>query len=316
VVDLPLSLLQKLAPLPLLVGIGYLAARYKGARKETLATLAIYFVGPMVFFFGAWQAPLTLSSLAFPLITFVSASTLCLTAYLGLRRWIKKPGLNLLAFASGNVNSGYFGIPAAVAILGEGAFPRATLLSLGFVIYENTVGYFITARGHHSVRESIRRVRRLPSLYAFGAGMLLNLSGWKPGPEALDFLLPFRSGYSVLGMALVGMGLADALDASRHRPADHPSPWHDLRFYGFGLTARFVAGPALLALILFLDAHTWQLFQAEERRSILLIGVLPIAANVVAIATDLKTEPEKGALLVLISTVVSLLLIPLWMGIL
>jgi predicted permease len=297
--------------LPLLVAIGYVAATRKGARKETLAALAIYFIGPIVFFFGAWQAPLSSSSVALPLLSFLIASVLCLAAYRGLRPWMPRPGLNLLAFASGNVNSGYFGIPAAVALLGEEAFPRAALLSLGFVLYENTVGYFVTARGHHTVGESLRRVARLPSVYAFVAGAALNVAGIAPGQGALDFLTPFRGAYSVFGMILVGMGLADALSANRARAAGSASALRDFRFLGFGLAARFLAWPLALNLAIALDTAFFGFFGPAERQSLRLVGFLPVAANVVAIATDLKTEPEKAAFLVLASTIVSLLLLPL-----
>ena len=52
----------------------------------------------------------------------------------------------------------------------------------------------------------------------------------------------------------------------------------------------------------------------ELAMALLLIGVVPMAANVVVVAMELGIAPEKGALAVLITTLAAPLLIPLYLG--
>jgi predicted permease len=46
----------------------------------------------------------------------------------------------------------------------------------GITLYENTVGFFIVARGRNSIQKSFLKVVKLPTLYAFIAGVLVNLT--------------------------------------------------------------------------------------------------------------------------------------------
>jgi len=38
---------------------------------------------------------------------------------------------------------------------------------LGINLYEFTVGFYLSARGHFSVRQSLAKIARLPLIYAF-----------------------------------------------------------------------------------------------------------------------------------------------------
>lgn len=61
--------------------------------------------------------------------------------------------------------------------------------------------------------------------------------------------------------------------------------------------------PLLLGIgIIVLDQTTWGIFSPIERHALLLMSVIPLAAKSVAYATELKTEPEKASLAVLLST--------------
>jgi len=48
--------------------------------------------------------------------------------------------------------------------------------------------------------------------------------------------------------------------------------------------------------------------------AILLLGVVPMAANVVVVAMELGIQPQKGALAVLVTTLLAPLVIPLYLG--
>jgi len=66
------------------------------------------------------------------------------------------------------------------------------LCILGFVLYENTLGFYIVARANFSIKESIRKVLKLPTIYAFLLGVLLNIGGIEFGEIMSNTITQFK----------------------------------------------------------------------------------------------------------------------------
>lgn len=56
-------------PLYLMMGLGFVAARFLGAQKETAAPILIYIVTSAVVFYGAAAANLNRAALALPIFS-------------------------------------------------------------------------------------------------------------------------------------------------------------------------------------------------------------------------------------------------------
>src|SRR5262249_46379322 len=146
---------------------------------------------------------------------------------------------HILAFSVGSGNTGYFGLPVAVALFGQEAVPWVILAVLGVILYENSLGFFVTARGHHTLRESLGRISRLPSLYAFLAAATLNLGfGYRLPPDVATLADGFRGAYSILGMMMIGLGVAQS------------GLRFDAKFLGLAFLGRFVAWPVVVFSLL------------------------------------------------------------------
>lgn len=282
-----------LAPMFTLIVAGYVAGRWVGIRGENIAPLLIYLITPVVIFTALVRAPLGLSTLLLPLMTTLLCYGICLLCFYLCKTVIPSPSRNVAAFAAGNANSGYFAIPVGIAMLGEQALPLIVLIGFGFLIFENTLGVYLMACGKYSSGESFRRVLRLPTLYAFLLGI---------GAASLDLTLPrvvsefvlmIRHTYSVLGMMLLGLGLA-AMERARM----------DLRFLGMTIVMKHIVWPLLAIGVLTLEHLFVGGLGTEEREAFLFMSMLPLAANTVAWATLLQAEPEKASTAVLASTVV------------
>ena len=127
----------------------------------------------------------------------------------------KKEGTkNILAFTAGAANVGYFGLPVAMMIFSDKVFSLVVLSVMGFILYESTLGFFISANGSHSVRASLIKTAKLPAIYAFVLGLSLNLAGVGLGGTIVTTVAFFKGAYSLLGMMLIGMGLASVCKAS------------------------------------------------------------------------------------------------------
>lgn len=295
-----LTIFFKLIPLYFMIFLGYIAGKNLQVEKSSVGKLLIYIISPIVIFYGTYTAPLELEYFMLPALFFIIASIIALSFYYGVGYFYKDTRTNILAFTAGTGNTGYFGLPVISAVLWEGAFSIAVLSILGIVLYENTVGFYLTAKGNFSTRESLMKVMRLPTIYAFLFWIICNVS-WIEFSEILsNMILQFKWAYTILGMMIIGMGLVWA-------------GWKsiDLWFIGWTFLAKFIIWPILIFGIISLDTSLFHIFAPEVHKVLILMSIVPLAANTVAIATELKTYPEKASVAVLMSTLFALFFIPL-----
>lgn len=94
-----------------MIGLGFVAAKYAAAQKETEAKLLIYIIAPAVVFYGTYTAHLDWANLSLPVLFSVIACILYLLFLkIGKRVYDCQPDKNILAFAAGSANAGYFRI--------------------------------------------------------------------------------------------------------------------------------------------------------------------------------------------------------------
>jgi len=84
------------------------------------------------------------------------------------------------------------------------------------------------------------------------------------------------------------------------------------KFTSLACLGKFVCWPILTAIILILDRQFFGLFSQSQQQIIFFMSSLPLAANTVAIAAQLETEPDKAAVAVLISTLAALVIVPFY----
>ncbi len=295
-----LALLYKLLPLYVTVALGWVAGRYLDASGRHIAGIMMYIVTPSVVFAGVMNAPLSPEVVLLPFLTFTLCSLLGLLHLWLAKRWLHDGSANLIPLSVGTGNTGYFGIPVALLLFGEQGLSIYIVCMLGTTLFENSVGFYLAARGRFGVRDCLRKVLRLPSLYAFFLAVLLNYSGLSI-PEAFVPLFDnLRGAYSILGMMIIGMSILSFQGLAGN-----------LRFTGLAFFGKFISWPVAALLFWWLDSQFLQIYDVAVYRAILLISITPIAANTVVIATLLDTSPQQVAGTALLSTLVALVYIPL-----
>ena len=295
-----LLLLAKLFPLYILIFLGFLAGRVLQAKRETVAKLLLYIIVPAVNFYGAATVPLSGAVLTLPLVFWAVCVTTCVLAYAVARLLWRDTTKNILAYACGTGNNGYFGIPLVIMLFSQSAFGIAVVAGMGFLLYEVTLGFFIVARGNLTVSESLRKLFSLPILYAFVAGLAWNAAGFSMSPPLEDLLLSFRGAFTVLGMMLIGMGFSSL----KHL-------FVDVRFLAVAFFFKFVLWPLTVLSIVAADRMFFHLFGAAVHDVMIVLSIVPLAANTVIFATELKVHPEKAASAVFLSTLFALIYIPI-----
>ncbi|MDN3525225.1 AEC family transporter [Halomonas sabkhae] len=298
----PDTLMGPLWTLLAFVGLGWLAARRLAIDPRPIATLLIYLIAPLTFFRGLVLGGPTPGYLLITLALFVTACLIALVISIVARRALPAEESAVLAFSAGTGNTGYFGLPVALVLLPPSGVTLYLFGVLGVTLYEFTLGFYLSARGRFSVRESLVKILRLPLIYAFLAALLVEALSTVVPDAVMEGLEVFPPTYTLLGMMIIGMTLG--------RISLRQVDW---RFIGACVAIRYLLWP-LLALGVVLGLQATLGISADLAMALLLIGVVPMAANVVVVAMELGIAPQKGALAVLITTLAAPLLIPLYLG--
>ncbi len=293
--------LGKIMPLYGVIGLGYLAGRQLELQRESVANLLLYVVTPIVFFGSLVSAPIEQHNLLLVPLFFTMGCVIA-TVFYGLGRFVYSHSeRSVLGFAAGSGNTGYFGLPLVLAVLGPAALNVAIVASIGLDLFQYTLGYYFMARHQATPRAAIARVLRNPVMWAFVAGAICLRLGYHMTPALMNVADYFKGAYVVLGMLIIGLGLAQA---ARVRI--------DRRFVAGALLAKFICFPLLALVVVELDQSIWHLFSPLVHRAILLLSVVPVASDTVAFATVLKVHPDKATHTVVLSTLMALGYIPLF----
>ncbi len=299
-----MSLAVKLIPLILLVAIGFALGRGLRVKSEAIGKLALYVLSPAVVFKGFADADLHQGALAaLPLAVFLLCSMTAVVAH-GLAGRLWHDGRErIAAFTAATANTGFFGIPACLALAGPDALPYVVLVSFGATAYENSVGFFVVARSRAGIGGALGRVLRYPGLHACWLGVACNLGQLHlPAfvPATVDLL---AGGFSAVGMMIVGLGLAAV---GRLRV--------DLGFTAFAFAWKFVAWPAAALAFIRADRLWLHAFGAIGHKVLLIESLAPMAAVTVVHATLQDIHPDRAAVAVAASTLVALVWLPLVLG--
>jgi predicted permease len=297
-----LTLIVKILPLYVLIAMGFIGGRYLNIGGEALGKLSIYFLVPVVMFSGVMKTDISISVVILPIMV-LWISTICAVIIFKFARATiaEKTQANLLALSAGTANSGYFGIPVAFIIFQDTPEIVGLYITsvLGMTLFQNSIGYYFTARGHYTTRQAFIKVLSLPVLYMFMLAVVLNYSKIVLPDFVNDFIRDIRGAYVVLGMMIVGVGLSTLKQFKVN--------W---KFLGMAMFGRLVLWPTLIMIVILIDKNFLHFFNDYIYKALMLAGLMPLAADTVAIATILKCHPEEAASAVIISTMFALIYVP------
>ncbi len=257
-------------------------------------------------FMGVMKTNLSLSVIMMPIIVCCISTIACLIV-LKLGRFIltEKTQANILALASGTANSGYFGIPIAFMLFEDHIVGLYITTVLGMTIFQNTVGFYITARGNYEPKDALKKVLGLPVIYAFILGVILSYANVEIPESLQEFFRNIQGAYVVVGMMIIGVGLSQIEKLGIN--------W---KFTGLAFASRFIIWPAIAFAVYTIDKMTFNFLGPDAWQVLVLAGIVPLAADTVAIAALLDCHPEEMASTVLLSTFFALIYLPIMVSLL
>ena len=297
--DIFFSIFFKILPLYIFVIIGFFAGKYLDIDVKSIGKLLIYIIIPFVIFEAITHSNLSINTFILPIISFAICSIIAFIFY-NLGKYIYNDArANALAIISAEGNVGYFGIPIALLLFNQDIFSVYILCTLGVIIFQNTAGYYLSARGRYSIDESLNRLKKLPAIYAFFLAIIF-LYYEINFPELLDnFIINVQGAYVVLGMMLIGFGISKINNFS-----------FDYKFIALSFLGKFIIWPLIMSVLILLDYYVFNLYNNQIYQAFMLLSIVPIGANPVIFATALNMHPEKVSSAVLFSTLFGLVYVP------
>lgn len=295
------TLLGKIIPLYISIILGFLSTYLLKCDKETVAKILLFLLSPLIIFTATININLSAATLSLPLFFFIFSSILSFTLLAYFKRIYNDNTANLLAFSTSTGNTGNIGIPLAILFLEPNMVDVFIFTVLASLLYQNSVGYYITAKGNFSAKQSLLKMLKLPVLYAFILGVIFNLCEIKLPEIFVNYNEYIKGAYTILGMMIVGMGLEKVrFDSS-----------FDIKFISYAMFIKFVVWPACILTFIFIDKNYIHFLNDGLYTVMFLFSIVPLAGNTVTVATLLNVKPQIMSVALFISTVISLFYIPL-----
>ncbi len=293
------TLITNIIPLYILIGLGYIGGRWLDINVQSVARIAIFIAAPIVTFGAMAKLKFDPSYALLPFVILGASVSITLITYNFARMRWRNNTANLIGLGSVAGNTGYFGLPLAMALYGTEWAGVYLLMNVATQISEVTLGYFLAARGHHSVRESLIKVLRLPAVHALYCGLLINFSGITL-PDIFYRYWTYATGTWVFtGMMVIGVALGKI-----------PKLEFDFRLMRWLFAAKFILWPLAGIAFILIDRHLLGLLPETAHGLIMIFTSVPLMANLVAYAAQMNLHTERAASTVLVSTFFAIAYMP------
>lgn len=303
-------LLNVLLPIAVVVAIGYALRRAFPIDQASLNRVMIYGLSPALIFVSLLRADLAggdalrMVGLAVGLVVVMGALTLALAWPLGLRGG----DLSAILLVSLFMNTGNYGLPAARFAFGEEGFTQALFYFIAQSIMAQTLGVAVAAAGGAAggkgmLRESLRRVLRMPQVYAVLAALLIRSTGFDLTTDGGAAGGLFNGVALLSEAALPLMLLILGMQLGAGVPIEQPG------LVAFATGLRLLISPALAyGLALALGIHGLSLAVG-----VMLAG-MPTAVNTAILAIEFDSRPTLVVGTVVASSLASLATLTVLLG--
>ncbi len=284
-----------LAPIFLVAGVGLWGRRRLGLDSRTFSAAAFYILTPSLVFDSLFHIQIAWHDLGRILgFSVVMIATLLLLGLVIARgfRW-ERDMVSAFVLTLVLLNNGNYGIPLNQFAFGQIGSELAVLYYTVNAVFGNTFGVFIASSGSASVRAALKGLLRVPMIYATVIAILMRSLALTPP-------LPLMRAVGLLGdaavpvmMMILGMQLASIDANSGIGPA------------GIATVIRLVLSPVLATVVSGM---------LGMEGMIRVVGITqwgtPTAVLAAVLATQYNCRPRYVAMVIFISTLLSILTMP------
>ncbi len=289
-------LLQVLAPIVLMVSVGFLLQRRLRLDTKSINRIVYFVLSPSLVYSSivtlSFDPVTTGRSILFASLHMLLMGTI---AFLLVKKWRYQGGLaSAFVITTILLNNGNYGLPLNLFAFGETGFGYALVLFMFNALVGGAISIFLAIRGKSNGTAALRRTLRQPIIIAMVLGVFSRYTHIAPTGSLMDMVSMAGQAAIPVFLLVLGMTLAQTDVRANLSPV--------LRL----TSVRMVLGPAVALLI----ASLVQLSGVAYSVAILQAS-MPSAVNTIVITNEFDAAPDFTAGAVLMTTLASLVTLPL-----
>ncbi|WP_153720760.1 AEC family transporter [Sporosarcina cascadiensis] len=292
-----MSIVIILLPIFFVFSIGYIAQRFLKLETKVISNLALYVFVPFLVFrtFYEQEIDYSFGYLAIYMLA-LSLTLIAVVSILSRLYGFTETERCGLVLSSAFMNNGNYGTPLVLFLFGAAGMETAVILMVLQQLLMSTLGVYYAAKGspdHDGMRAALRAVRRMPMVYGAIAGMVFHWLHIPIGAAASGVDLIADAAIPII-MVTLGMQLCNIEVKS--------VDWQKL---STALSLKLAVAPLIAAvLVLFMPVDTM------TKQIMIIMAATPTAANTTMYAIQFQTEPQNVSSATLVSTILSLVTMP------
>lgn len=293
-----MEFLGVLLPIFAIFILGFIGQKKFHFDTKVISTMALYLMSPFLVFRTFYTTEFDKDYLYMILYTFSLCLALILLVY--LLAYFRKYDIRetcAMILASSFMNNGNYGTPVVFLLFGAAGLKYAIVLMVIQQMVMCTVGVYYAAKGSpegNGIKSALRAVRRMPIVYGAITGILFKYTGISLTESMLAAVSLVADAAIPTIMITLGMQLANI---SIKNVA--------INKLSFSLILKLAISPIIaFGISMFLPVDDL------VKQIMIIMAAMPTAANTTMYALQYNTDPEFVSSATFISTVLSLVTLP------
>lgn len=285
-------------PIFMLILIGFVAQKKFNMDVRTFAKINMYIFVPAIIFKNIYKTEVTWqlfgTILLYLLIIFIGMFSLgmAIARLLNYPRGIRNAFTNSILF----FNAGNYGLPVAELVFQSN--PLATTAQIFIMVIQtilmNSFGVFQSAAGRSENRQALKNAIMMPAMYVLILAVIIKILSIEIPVFLMTPVENLSKGFIPVALLTLGVQLSEVKISKRIK---------DILISSF---IRLILAPIIGLIIVNLMGVEGILAK------VLILGVAtPTAVNIAVIAREFDNEPEYASQIVFVSTLLSVITIPL-----
>ncbi|RXK06545.1 AEC family transporter [Halarcobacter bivalviorum] len=200
--------LLSVATIYILIVIGFVFKRvFKDEVKEkSFVLLNLYFLQPILIFWGLTRAPIDEEFIFSPFIYFIAVFLTLALAFFYSKKIFKDYQDRSIFLAAALVgNTGNLGIPLGIALFGEASVPYTSILNIANMFYIYIFSVYFFAGDKFKFSDALKEIFKIPAIHSAILALLFNYYGLSLNE---NFEKVFTMGaYAAIVMQLIVFGI-------------------------------------------------------------------------------------------------------------
>lgn len=286
-------------PAFLILAIGYIGQKKLKIDRKSVSTTALYLMSPFLAFRTFYTNKVSIEYLYIVLFCLtLCAVLLVLILFIGKVKKLQQPKVSAMILSGVFMNSGNYGAPIILFAFGSVGFDYAVIMMVIQSLLMNTVGLYYAAKGSketNTMKESLMKVVKMPIIYGAALGLIFQVSGLIVPNFVIQAVELIADAAIPTVMLVLGMQLA-TLSRNNMKLGEVASM----------VMIKMVVSPIIAYFIIMIFS-----IEGLLAKILLVLAAMPTAANTTLYALQFNTEPEFVSSSTLITTILSIITVPI-----